>query len=113
MWTSTLPPETILLYNDGTTTSAWHCVQGPQQMLLFEGCCQIDKHCDIEDGEIHAILEGLRALRDLSSDWDIWLTVKNENAIIALAGGQSAGRQLMGECLEDVKIWHQRGLLHT
>lgn len=69
-WFRRLPPGTTVLYTDGskgedgTTASAWHCVQtGTRNKVLFEGNCNIGNKADIEDGEIHALQAGLTALR--------------------------------------------------
>lgn len=58
---------TILLFTDGskqqdgTGGSVWHCINGGSAgSLRFRGRCNIGKHCESEDAEIHAIREGLR-----------------------------------------------------
>ncbi|KAL0631409.1 hypothetical protein Q9L58_009727 [Maublancomyces gigas] len=66
-WLNNISDRCILAYSDrskednGRTSSAWHVVQtrSQKQVILFEGACQIDIHCDIEDGEIHAIQQVL------------------------------------------------------
>lgn len=67
-WLLELEPGEILLYSkgskteDGTVSLAWFWVQTRSAStwdVLFEGCCQIGRRSDIEDGKIHAIQEGL------------------------------------------------------
>lgn len=115
-WTCNIPPETILLYTngskstDGTTSRAWNCVIGPAEAPSFEGHCQIGSRSDIEDGEIHAIQEGLRCLvLDQTKDKTIYLCADNQNALRALAGGPTAGREYVKAGLEDVKTLQLRG----
>lgn len=117
-WLKTLKPTDILVYTDGSkgvdglTASAWHWRQVGEDTstVLFEGACQIGKHCDIEDGEIHAIQEALDRLKYLHlREKDIYLCVDNQNPIKALAGGPTAGRAYVMKCLEDVATLQQKG----
>lgn len=98
--------DTILRYTDrskgmdGITTSAWYCVKGPRKLPLFRGHCQIVLRADIEDGEIHAIQEGLSLLAaNRTTNCEIILRANNQNALRALAGGPSAGREYIKPCL--------------
>ncbi|KAL0630690.1 hypothetical protein Q9L58_010459 [Maublancomyces gigas] len=99
IWVNTIPTGTIVLYTDGskaedgTTSSAWHCIQIEDgHTLLFQGQCQIGHEADIEDGEIHAIQEGLHELRRRQTDpTQTYLCVDNQNALRSLSGGPTSG----------------------
>lgn len=110
-WACGISRDSILPYTDGskgtdrTTSSAWHCVKGPQGTQLFQGHCQIGNKAAIKDRETHAIQEGLRRLVTSGTvDSEITLCADNPNALRALAGGPSAGREYIKACLEYVKI---------
>lgn len=90
----------IILYTDGSnsstgiTSNAWHSTRGPTMATMFEGHCQIEPNADIEDGEIHAIQEGLRQLVNRNmANVTIVMYADNQNALRALAGGPTAGRE--------------------
>lgn len=50
-WARNIAPDS----SSGITSSACHCVRGPEIEALFSGQCKIGSKCDIEDGEIYAI----------------------------------------------------------
>lgn len=78
--------------------------------MLFEGACEMGKHCDIEHGEIHAVLEALRQLRSLRlRKNDIYLCVDNQSTLKALASGPTVGREYVRKYLEDVPTLQQEG----
>lgn len=78
---------------------------------LFQGHCWIGKDSVVEDGEIHAIQEGLAAIKEDETIAEVeivrWLA--NQNALQALAAGPSTGRDYLDACLEDLKELQQSG----
>ncbi|KAL0630628.1 hypothetical protein Q9L58_010526 [Maublancomyces gigas] len=116
LWLPTLNTSTILLYmngskaKNGTMSSVWHCVKITKQgrETMFERACQLGPKAHIEDGEIHAIEEGLSRLGE-TKEKDISLCFDNQNARKALAGRPTAGREDVRGFLEDVKILQQGG----
>lgn len=71
-WLRCLPPETTLLYTDGSkdskgiTSLAWYCCRTSSSVRppisWFEGKCQIGNNAAIEDGEIQVIQEAMNQL---------------------------------------------------
>lgn len=120
-WVQSLPPETVLLYTDGsksadgTTSSAWRAVTttGDRRppATLFEGKCQIGNKADIEDGEVHAIQEALHHRNQQAHIVPglINLCIDNQNTVRALAGGLTAGREYVEKCLKEAEILHSKG----
>lgn len=77
---------------------------------MFQGHCQLVERSNIEDGEIHAIQEGLRTLIHHKTEHKvIWLSVDNQNALQALVRGPRVGREYVTAYLEDVKIMQHTG----
>lgn len=113
-WARNIAPDTILLYTDGSnsssgiTSSACHCVRGPEIEALFSGQCQIGSRCGVEDGEIHAAWGRLTHLLENGvSNAKIYLCADNQNTLKALTGGPTAGSKYIKACLKDVKILRQ------
>lgn len=111
-WILTLKAETFLVYNheskneSGIVSSTW--IFSKSGWTLFEGCCQIGQQREIQNGEIHVIQKGCTALRKMGiSNQDVRHCVDNQNAIRGLAGGPSARREYIRECLKEVKILPQ------
>lgn len=118
VWAASLPQGTTLLFTDGSkssngdTASAWHCTgrEESRPAMLFKGACHIGNKANIKDTEIHAIQEGLHELTKKFKDaGQIYLCVDNQNALIALSGGPTGGREYVRECLEEAHILWQRG----
>lgn len=101
-WVHSLPDVTILRYTDrskteeGTTSSTWDCVvrENMESRLPFEGQCQIGNKADNEDGETHAIQEGLYNIRRrFQEPMSIFVCVDNQNAVRSLSGGTTNRRE--------------------
>lgn len=115
-WALGIDEATILLYTEEsknskeTTSSAWRCNIGLGKKILLKGHCQVGDKAEIEDGEIHAIKEGLRIVCERNAtNSEIVLCVDNQIALWALVGGPTTGYEYVQACLEDVKILQQRG----
>lgn len=80
---------------------------------LSEGYCMIGQKAEIEDGEIHAIQEGLAALASMVPEMTrsgmIYLYVDNQNALRGPSGGPTSCREFVRKCLEEGEILRQRG----
>lgn len=105
------PLQSRIQSEDGIKASAWQCVQtGSPNRILFEGKCNIGNKSDIEDGEIHALQEGLAALGKTKANLGlIYLCVENENALRSLSGGQTSGREYVRKYLEEIEILQHWG----
>lgn len=117
-WLTTLVVGSILLYtgvsktDNGRTSSAWSCKEATASGLapVFHGACCIGNRCDIQVRDIHAIQAGLRALVELGTRGRAeYLCADNQNALKALVGGPTTGREYVKECLKDVNTLQQSG----
>jgi hypothetical protein len=70
-WIASLPKGTVLLRTDGSRSIIGEVGAGfhkPDSVLqrIFEGCCCLGRPMEVYDAEIHALKEGLSALRTTS-----------------------------------------------
>lgn len=113
-----LPIKAIIVYTDRSknsnnkTASGWSVQEQLTSGLsiIKEGGCSIGKHIDIKDREVLAIQEALRYLASNDTcDREIFLFADNQNALSALAGGPTLGREYIRASLEDYTILQQQG----
>lgn len=93
-WVATLPEGTIVMYtdgskmDDGSTGCGWavYRTAGGQERLVLSGCCYLGKKAEVIDAELHAVHEGLLAVKNIEVPKSkSYVCIDNTSAIVNLS----------------------------
>ena len=113
------PPETILLYTDGSKLqnqrcgSAWAIFRQDGELTSPEvssGQCCIGSKAEVYDAELHAIQEGLLLIH--SMNWTptrILICADNQSALAALAGRNPKNSEFARNTLTTIDLLQKQG----
>jgi ribonuclease HI len=124
MWVETLPKGTIVVYTDGSklangsTGSGWgiyRTVEGREE-LVTAGCCHLGEKAEVVDAELHAVHEGLLALKEMEvSTSKTYVCIDNTSAILSLGNNHqnaqyarqslATAEELSGKGWELLTVW--------